>query len=73
MRDDPGWMSLGNMRANDVRRVLVWCGCGHSASVDADRWPDDRKVPGLKRHFRCTKCGQRPRMVVPDWTSRTTV
>lgn len=70
MKDDPAWMDLGNMRSNHVRCVLVWCACGHRASINADRWPDNRKVPGLKRHFRCTKCGKQARMVVPDWQSR---
>lgn len=73
MKDDPEWMSLENMRQNAVRSVLVWCACGHSASVNADRWPDTRKVPGLKRHFTCTKCGKRARMVVPDWQSRSSI
>jgi len=70
MRDDPSWMSLGNMRGNGVRHVIAWCGCGHRASLNADRWPDSRKVPGLLRNMRCTQCGARPRLVVPDWQCR---
>ena len=70
MRDDPNWMDLANMRKNGVRYVMAWCACGHRASIDADRWPDARKVPGLKRNLRCSKCGARPRMVVPDWQSK---
>jgi hypothetical protein len=39
-------MTLGNMRANDVRSLDVSCWqCHHRAILSADPWPDHVPVP----------------------------
>jgi flagellar motor protein MotB len=39
-------MTLGNMRANGVRRLLVSCGeCHHSGVIDVDGYGDEVPVP----------------------------
>ncbi len=42
-------MTLGNMREHGVRTVVAHCqdvGCGHSASINVDAFPDRFPVPG---------------------------
>jgi hypothetical protein len=42
----------GDIRAHGVRRLLIYCSrglyCHHSATVDADRWPDETAVRDLR-------------------------
>ncbi len=41
-------MMLGNMRANGVRPLGVWClgrSCGHHRVVDVERYGDEVPVP----------------------------
>jgi hypothetical protein len=43
---------LGNMRANGVRTLGVWCsgrGCGHHRVIDVERYGDDVPVPCSSR------------------------
>lgn len=50
MRNTPPPMTLGNMRANGVRTIAVWCsarGCGHHRIIDVERYGDD--VPASAR------------------------
>jgi hypothetical protein len=65
---------LGHMRAHGVRRLLIYCCnglyCGHSAPVDADRWPDDMAVRDLCPKAVCTRCGIIGVDVRPKWDDR---
>ena len=53
-------MTLGNMRANGVRTLAVWClgrNCGHSSVLDIAGYPDDVLVPSFGPRLRCERCG----------------
>jgi hypothetical protein len=67
-------VTLGHMRAQGVRRLLIYCSvgpyCHHSATVDVDRWPDETAVRELCPKAVCTKCGIIGADVRPDWTQR---
>jgi hypothetical protein len=66
-------VTLGHMRAHGVRRLLIYCStglCHHSATIEADRWPDDTAVRDLCSKAVCTKCGMIGADVRPDWTQR---
>jgi hypothetical protein len=67
-------VTLGDMRAHGVRRLLIYCCsglyCGHSAAVDAGRWPDETAVRDLCPKAVCTRCGIIGADVRPDWTER---
>jgi hypothetical protein len=66
-------VTLGHMRAHGVRRLLIYCStglCHHSATIEADRWPDDTAVRDLCRKAVCTRCGMIGADVRPDWTER---
>jgi hypothetical protein len=67
-------VTLGNMRAHGVRRLLIYCCdglyCHHSATVDADGWPDETAVRDLCPKAVCTRCGIIGADVRPDWTER---
>jgi hypothetical protein len=59
--------------ADCCRRLLIYCStglCHHSATVDADRWPDKTAVRDLCQKAVCTKCGIIGADVRPDWTQR---
>jgi hypothetical protein len=62
------------MRAHGVRRLLIYCSsglyCHHSATVDADRWPDETAVRDLCPKAVCTMCGIIGADVRPDWSER---
>jgi hypothetical protein len=66
-------VTLGHMRSHECRRLLIYCStgfCHHSATVDADRWPDETAVRDLCPKAICTKCGMIGADVRPDWTER---
>jgi hypothetical protein len=45
-------MTFGNMRANGVRSLIVWCSnvsCRHEAIVNVDSQADDVFVPYFER------------------------
>ncbi len=60
-------MTLANMRAMGVRSVWALCECGRDVSVRVDRLPGDLGVPAVVCRLRCTVCGSRPKMTMPDW------
>jgi hypothetical protein len=60
-------MDLANMRSLGVTKVMAYCKCGHEASIDVSRLPDDVFVPEIRNRLRCTKCGERPMETRPDW------
>ena len=64
-------MTLGNMRALGVRRVMAICEtplCGRSGILSADAWPDDYAVPDIALRLRCSRCGAKAVSTRPDWT-----
>lgn len=69
-------MTLGNMRANGVRSLIVHCSnatCMHKAIVNVDHLPANAAVPALGLRMRCERCGQRGADVMPNWNERTIV
>ena len=69
-------MTLGNMRANGVRSLIVHCSnvqCRHEAIVNVDALPANAAVPALGLRMRCDRCGQRGADVMPNWNERPNV
>ena len=67
-------MTLGNMRTNGVRSLVVHCSnvnCRHEKIVSVDGYGDDAFVPSFGPRMRCEKCGQRGADVMPNWNERT--
>jgi hypothetical protein len=67
-------MTLGNMRANGVRSLMVVCTnvtCRHEKIVNVDPYGDDLSVPSFGPLMRCELCGQRGADVRPNWAERT--
>jgi len=66
--DLPVKITFGEMRASDVRDVLIYCRdyrCGHHVESNADGWPDDVRLSDIEPRFTCTRCGQRGADVRP--------
>jgi hypothetical protein len=64
-------VTLGHMRSHECRRLLILLLRSlHSATVEADRWPDETAVRDLRRKAVCTKCGMKGADVRPDWSDR---
>jgi hypothetical protein len=69
-------MPLGNMRANGVRTLAVWCsrrGCGHHCVVEVERYGDDVPVPWFGPRMRCERCGHLGADARPNWGERLTI
>jgi hypothetical protein len=66
-------MTLGNMRANGVRTLAVWCdGLGHHHRVlDVSAYADDVPVPSFGPRMVCTECGDIGADARPNWSERT--
>jgi hypothetical protein len=66
-------MNLGNMRANGVRSLAIYCHqCHHETIINADHWPADLTVPSFGPKMVCTKCGTIGPDVRPNWKERGT-
>jgi hypothetical protein len=67
-------VTLGDTLSHGVRRLLIYCSaglyCHHSATVDADSWPDDTAIRDLCPKAVCTNCGIIGADVRPDWSGR---
>jgi hypothetical protein len=66
-------MTLGNMRRNGVRRLVVYCegrGCHRRSILDVDAYPDDAPVPSFGSRMRCEVCGHVGADVRPNWAER---
>jgi hypothetical protein len=51
-------MTLGNMRADAVRSLLIYCfAYHHEAVLDVDDYSDDVPVPYFSPRMVCTRCG----------------
>ena len=63
-------MTLGNMRANGVRHLAVYCGalgCHHEAVLDVSAHPHDMAVPAFGPRMVCTVCGAIGAEARPNW------
>ena len=68
-----GCMTLGNMRANGVRTLDVWClgrTCNHRSVLDVSSFPDDVPVPSFGPRLRCERCGHLGADARPNWSDR---
>jgi hypothetical protein len=66
-------MTLGNVRANGVRTLAVWCGgrwCNHEATLDVSGYLDDVPVPMFGPRMVCTVCGAIGADARPNWNER---
>ena len=64
----PEKITFGEMRDSGVREVLVYCRdhrCSHSATISADRWPDNIRLSDVEPDFTCTACGRRGAEIRP--------
>jgi hypothetical protein len=53
-------MTFGNMRANGVRDLRVYCAtnfCHHQAIINVDGFADDLFIVDIDRRLICTACG----------------
>jgi hypothetical protein len=68
-------MTLGNMRANGVHTLAVWCdGMSHHHRVfDVSGYPDDVPVPWFGPRMVCTVCGAIGADARPNWNERAPV
>jgi hypothetical protein len=69
-------MTLGNMRANGVRTLAVYCGgrsYHHEAVLDVSAYPDDMPVPSFGPRMVCTVCGAVGADARPNWNERAPV
>ena len=67
-------VTLGHIRSHGCRDLLVYCAsgrCHHSATINADHWPDELPVRSLCGRMVCTKCGMVGADVRPDWSPHT--
>lgn len=66
MTDTTSPMDLDNMRSLGIRSLHLWCSCGRHAVVNVDKYPGNYEVPAMKRFFRCSACGKRPKEARPN-------
>jgi hypothetical protein len=62
-------ITLGSMRAAGVRGLLVCSDyrCSNHIELDADRWPDEVRLPDLQPRFVCTACSTRGADIRPNF------
>jgi hypothetical protein len=66
-------MTLGNMRAQGVHGLAVYClnpRCLHRAHLNVDAYRGEVPVPWLGPRMVCTKCGIIGADARPDWQER---
>jgi hypothetical protein len=64
-------VTLGHIRSYGCRDLLIYCGsinCSHSATMSADRMPDETAIRALGPKMVCTKCAHVGADVRPDWS-----
>lgn len=63
--------TLGNMRADGVRSLLIYCNaCTHTAVLNVDNYGDDIFVPSFNSRMICTQCGVIGAEARPNWSER---
>ena len=71
-KDEPGPpMTLANMRANDVCRLIVYClspRCHHRAVIEADTYDGALLVKSFDPRMVCTRCSLIGADVRPNWS-----
>jgi hypothetical protein len=61
-------MTLGNMRANGVRSLLVYCSaCPRTVVFNVDAYPEAVPVPAFGPRMVCTACGMIGADARPNW------
>jgi hypothetical protein len=61
-------MTLGNMRANRVRNLLVYCNaCPRTVVFNVDAYAEDIPVPAFGPRMVCTRCGMIGAYARPNW------
>jgi hypothetical protein len=66
-------MTLGNMRANGVHTLAVWCLsriCNHRSTLDVSKYEDDVPVTSFGPRLRCKVCGHLGADARPNWNER---
>lgn len=64
-------MTLGNMRANGVTRLAIYCErCHRQALLDVTGYADDVPVPAFGPRMVCTNCGTIGADARPNWNER---
>ncbi|MGA7612091.1 MAG: hypothetical protein WCF49_18125, partial [Xanthobacteraceae bacterium] len=63
-------LTLGNMSALGVRRLLVSCrdhACRRETLLDVSRYPAGTEILAFARKLACDRCGSRNIEVRPNW------
>lgn len=64
-------MTLGNMRANGVRSLIVYCGaCPRTVVLNVDAYSEAIPVPAFGPRMVCTGCGMIGADARPNWQER---
>jgi len=64
-------MTLGNMRANGVRSLMVYCSaCPRIVTFNVDAYPEAVPVPAFGPRMVCTGCGMIGADARPNWRER---
>ena len=69
-------MTLGNMRALGVQRLIASClndACRHQGLVEVSGYPADTEVPWFRSRVKCSKCVSQGNKidVRPNWKEQT--
>jgi len=64
-------MTLGNMRANGVRSLMVYCSAWpRIVAFNVDTYPETAPVPAFGPRMVCTGCGMIGADARPNWRER---
>ena len=66
-------MTLGNVRANGVHTLAVWClgrSCNHFRILDVSNYCDETSVLAFGPRLRCERCGHLGADARPNWNER---
>lgn len=67
-------LTLEDMREQGVHSVAYDCLCRPADDeVNVDHLPGDMLVPEVRKHIRCSSCGEHPLRTIPLWKERTGV